>query len=128
MGARPAGRPDVIRLSGISATGYHGVFEHERREGQEFIVDVALHTDIRAAAASDDLARTANYGALANQVRDIIAGAPVNLIETLAERIASHVLGAFAVDAAEVTVHKPQAPIEVPFSDVAVTIYRENHP
>jgi 7,8-dihydroneopterin aldolase/epimerase/oxygenase len=124
MGASTAARPDIIRLSGISAVGYHGVFEHERRDGQQFIVDVALHTDTRAAAATDELDSTANYGALANQVRDIIAGDPVNLIETLAERIAAHVLGAFAVDAVEVTVHKPQAPIEVPFADVAVTIYR----
>jgi dihydroneopterin aldolase len=122
-----AGRPaDVIRLSGIRATGYHGVFEHERREGQEFIVDVALFTDTRPAAAADDLARTANYGELAGQVRGLIAGEPVNLIETLAERIAGQALAAFAVQAVEVTVHKPQAPIEVPFGDVTVTIYREN--
>jgi dihydroneopterin aldolase len=125
MGASTAGRADIIRLSGISAVGYHGVFEHERRDGQQFIADVALHTDTRRAAATDDLDSTANYGLLANQVRDIIAGDPVNLIETLAERIAGHVLAAFAVDAVEVTVHKPQAPIEVPFSDVAVTIFRE---
>jgi dihydroneopterin aldolase len=125
MGASTAGRADIIRLSGISAVGYHGVFEHERRDGQQFIADVALHTDTRRAAATDDLDSTANYGLLANQVRDIIAGDPVNLIETLAERIAGHVLEAFAVDAVEVTVHKPQAPIEVPFSDVAVTIFRE---
>ncbi|MCG2624237.1 dihydroneopterin aldolase [Arthrobacter sp. I2-34] len=125
MGASTAARPDIIKLSGISAVGYHGVFEHERRDGQQFIVDVALHTDTRAAAATDELERTANYGALANQVRDIIAGDPVNLIETLAERIAAGVLGAFAVSAVEVTVHKPQAPIEVPFGDVTVSIYRE---
>ncbi|NKX55090.1 dihydroneopterin aldolase [Arthrobacter mobilis] len=128
MGAGGARRPDIIKLSGISAVGYHGVFEHERREGQQFIADIALHTDIRAAAATDDLARTSDYGALAGQVRDIIAGEPVNLVETLAERIAGHVLGAFAVGAVEVTVHKPQAPIEVPFSDVTVSIYRENQP
>jgi 7,8-dihydroneopterin aldolase/epimerase/oxygenase len=118
--------PDVIKLSGISAVGYHGVFEQERREGQQFIVDVALHTDTRAAAATDDLARTAHYGELAGQVRDLIAGEPVNLIETLAARIADAALASFAVDAVEVTVHKPQAPIEVPFADVTVTIYREN--
>lgn len=126
MGARTADRPDIIKLSGISAIGYHGVFEHERRNGQQFVVDVALHTDTRAAAASDELASTANYGELAGQVRDIIAGDPVNLIETLAERVASQVLSGFAVGAVEVTVHKPQAPIEVPFADVTVTIYREN--
>ncbi|NKX50570.1 dihydroneopterin aldolase [Arthrobacter deserti] len=126
MGARTADRPDIIKLSGISAIGYHGVFEHERRTGQQFVVDVALHPDPRAAAASDELASTANYGELAGQVRDIIAGDPVNLIETLAERVASQVPSGFAVGAVEVTVHKPQAPIEGPFADVTVTIYREN--
>jgi 7,8-dihydroneopterin aldolase/epimerase/oxygenase len=118
-------RRDRIALSGITAVGYHGVFDHERREGQPFVVDVVLHTDIRAAAESDDLAKTANYGELAEQVADIIAGEPLNLIETLAERLARHVLDSFAVAAVEVTVHKPQAPIQVPFGDVAITIYRE---
>ena len=117
---------DVIKLSGITAIGYHGVFDHERRDGQPFTIDVALHTDIRAAAAADDLTLTAHYGELAEGVKEIITGEPVNLIETLAERIAGYVLAAFRIAAVEVTVHKPQAPIEVPFGDVTITIYREN--
>lgn len=117
---------DVIKLSGITAVGYHGVFDHERRDGQPFTIDVALHTDIRAAAAADDLALTAHYGELAEGVKEIITGEPVNLIETLAERIAGYVLATFSIAAVEVTVHKPQAPIEVPFGDVTITIYREN--
>ncbi|WP_237740761.1 dihydroneopterin aldolase [Crystallibacter crystallopoietes] len=116
---------DIITLAGITAVGYHGVFDHERANGQPFTVDIALHTDTRAAAASDDLADTANYGELAEGVQAVITGEPVNLIETLAERIAGSVLADFPVAAVEVTVHKPKAPIEVPFSDVTVRIYRE---
>ncbi|GLY27546.1 2-amino-4-hydroxy-6-hydroxymethyldihydropteridine diphosphokinase [Kineosporia sp. NBRC 101731] len=116
---------DQIRLSGVTARGTHGVFDFERREGQDFVVDVVLHTDISAAAASDDLTRTTHYGELAGTVADIVRGDPVDLIETLAERIAWACLeppGVFAVD---VAVHKPQAPIEETFGDVVVAIRRE---
>ncbi|MFZ3452055.1 dihydroneopterin aldolase [Arthrobacter sp. 7Tela_A1] len=117
---------DRIRLTGLKATGYHGVFDHERRDGQEFTVDLVLHTDLRPAAAADDLTLTAHYGELAEQVCAIIASDPVNLIETLAERIATHVLDAFPmIDAVDVTVHKPHAPIPVPFGDVEILIHRE---
>jgi dihydroneopterin aldolase len=125
MAAGQPARPDIIKLTGISAVGYHGVLEQERHDGQRFIVDVALHTDIRPAAAGDDLAKTANYAELADQVEAIITGEALQLIETLAERIADHVLRTFSVAAVEVTVHKPQAPIQVEFSDVTVSIYRE---
>lgn len=118
-------RQDTITLTGITAVGYHGVFDHERRDGQPFIVDVVLHLDLRPAGQSDDLTKTAHYGELAEQVAELITGEPLDLIEALAERIASHILESFAVNAVEVTVHKPKAPIEVPFADVAVSIYRE---
>ena len=124
MAGQPV-RPDIIKLTGISAVGYHGVLEQERHDGQRFIVDVALHTDIRPAAAGDDLTKTANYAELADQVEAIITGEALQLIETLAQRIADHVLRTFSVAAVEVTVHKPQAPIQVEFSDVTVSIYRE---
>ncbi|GAB3553040.1 dihydroneopterin aldolase [Arthrobacter tumbae] len=120
----PAQR-DRITLTGITAVGHHGVFEHERRDGQPFVVDVVLHLDLRPAGQSDDLTRTAHYGELAEQVTELITGDPLNLIEALAERLASSILSSFPVDAVEVTVHKPKAPIEVPFGDVAVSIYRE---
>lgn len=116
---------DRIALTGITAVGHHGVFDHERRDGQPFIVDVVLHLDLRPAGQSDDLTRTAHYGELAEEVAGLITGEPLNLIEALAERIAGHILASFAVDAVEVTVHKPKAPIEVPFGDVSVSIYRE---
>ncbi|MBU8579052.1 2-amino-4-hydroxy-6-hydroxymethyldihydropteridine diphosphokinase [Brevibacterium luteolum] len=113
---------DAITLTGLKVYGYHGVFDFERREGQDFIVDVTLHTDTRAAAASDALVDTADYGTLAEDIAAIIAGEPLNLIETLAERIADHCLT--VAESATVTVHKPAAPVPVAFDDVSVTITR----
>ena len=118
-------RLDQIRLSGITAFGYHGVFEHERREGQTFVADVVVHLDTRRAAARDDLAHTLNYGELAEQVAAVLAGEPVDLIETVAERIAATVLASGIVQAVDVAVHKPKAPIQVPFGDVVVAIHRD---
>lgn len=115
---------DQIAITGIRATGYHGVYEHERRDGQEFIADVVLSLSLRAAAASDDVAETVHYGEVAEKVAAILAGDPVDLIETVAERIAAAVLGWPLVEAVRVTVHKPAAPIPVPFDDVAVTVER----
>ena len=117
--------PDRIMLTGLRATGFHGVFEHERRDGQEFIVDVVVEFDARQAAVTDDVAHTVNYAEVASLAEARITDEPVNLIETLAERIARDVLGLAFVEAVEVTVHKPAAPIPSAFSDVSVTIRRE---
>jgi dihydroneopterin aldolase len=120
-----AGRPlDQVRLAGLSARGRHGVFESERRDGQRFGVDVVLHLDTRPAAASDALADTIDYGALATAVAAAVRGEPVDLIETLAARIAALCLGDPRVAAVDVTVHKPHAPITEAFGDVAVAIRR----
>jgi dihydroneopterin aldolase / 2-amino-4-hydroxy-6-hydroxymethyldihydropteridine diphosphokinase len=118
-------RLDQIRLTGVSATGYHGVFEHEKRDGQTFVVDVVVHLDTRRAAACDDLRHTLNYGELAQLVVAVVEGPACDLIETLAERIAATVLADGAVSAVDVAVHKPQAPIPVPFGDVVVAIRRD---
>jgi 7,8-dihydroneopterin aldolase/epimerase/oxygenase len=115
---------DRIVLRGLRGHGRHGVFAREREEGQTFIVDVELAVDTRAAAAGDDLAHTVDYGAVAWRVVELIQGEPVNLIETLAERIADACLADARVEQVEVTVHKPDAPIPVPFDDVTVTIVR----
>lgn len=114
---------DQITLTGLTATGHHGVFDHERENGQEFIVDLTIHTTFKYARNSDALGKTINYGEVADRVAAIITGEPVNLIEVLAERIAAEVLsmGALAVD---VTVHKPHAPIQQTFRDVSVSIRR----
>ena len=115
---------DRITIRGIRGTGHHGVFDHERADGQPFVVDVTLSLDTSAAGRSDVLARTVDYGDVANQVHAVIVGEPVDLIETLAERIAVICLGWEAVEQVEVTVHKPQAPIAVPFDDIEVSITR----
>jgi dihydroneopterin aldolase/2-amino-4-hydroxy-6-hydroxymethyldihydropteridine diphosphokinase len=122
----PQGRRlDRIRLLGVTATGYHGVFDHERREGQTFVADVVAHLDTRRAAATDDLVHTLNYGTLAEQVVTVLAGEPADLVETVAERIAATVLAHPQVQCVDVAVHKPQAPITVPFGDVVVEVRRD---
>ncbi|MFN8125245.1 MAG: dihydroneopterin aldolase [Candidatus Nanopelagicales bacterium] len=115
---------DRILLRGLRARGFHGVLPEERRDGQEFIVDVELSSDTRAAAASDDLADTVDYAAVAAAVLEVVTGDPVDLIETLAQRIADTCLTFVGVDAVEVTVHKPEAPVGVPFTDVELRIRR----
>jgi dihydroneopterin aldolase len=120
-----ASRPqDRVAVRGIRAFGRHGVLPEERRDGQEFVVDVAMSFDTRPAAAADDLARTVDYSAMAQGVVAIVSGEPVDLIETLAGRIADQVLADPRVDEVEVSVHKPQAPVGVPFDDVIVTVIR----
>ncbi len=115
---------DRIELRGLRVRGHHGVFDHERRDGQDFIIDVVLWADLRAAAASDDLADTIDYGTLAQQVHDIVAGEPRNLIETVSAEIADGVMDDERILACEVTVHKPSAPIPLQFDDVAVIARR----
>jgi dihydroneopterin aldolase len=124
--AREAARTsgDRVVLTGLRAWGRHGVFDHERAEGQHFVVDVALALDLRPASTTDDLRRTVDYGVLAEAVVADVQGEPLNLIEALAERVAQTCLRQPAVTEVEVTVHKPEAPIGVTFADVAVTLVR----
>ncbi|MBQ0827302.1 dihydroneopterin aldolase [Streptomyces tagetis] len=115
---------DRVALRGLRARGHHGVFPKEREQGQTFLVDIVLSLDTRPAAADDDLAKTVHYGIVAEEVVAVVSGEPVNLVETLAERIAQVCLKHEAVEEVEVCVHKPDAPITVPFDDVTVTIIR----
>lgn len=115
---------DRISLLGLRAYGYHGATDAEREQGQEFLADAVLWLDTSAAAASDDLSQTVDYGRLASRLAEIISGEPVALIETLARRLLSACLADDRVAQAEVTVHKPQAPVGVPVSDVTVTTRR----
>ncbi|HEY8729738.1 MAG TPA: dihydroneopterin aldolase [Acidothermaceae bacterium] len=120
-----AGSPsDRIALRGLTVHGRHGVFDHERANGQEFVVDVVLELDTSMAARTDALEDTVDYGKLAHTVAAIVAGEPVQLLETLADRIATACLTDARVIRAEVSVHKPQAPIDLEFDDVVVTIVR----
>jgi len=116
---------DRITLTGLRVFGRHGVFEHEKRDGQEFVVDITVWLDLTAAAATDDLAQTLHYGELAELAAGIVGGVPYDLIESVAGRIADQVLLDSRPRAVEVTVHKPSAPIPLTFDDVAVTVRRQ---
>jgi dihydroneopterin aldolase len=115
---------DRIALTGLRVRGYHGVLPAEREHGQDFLVDAVLSVDVREAAASDDLEDTVDYGALALRLAEVVAGEPVHLLETLAERLADACLADPRVGSARVTVHKPSAPIPLAFDDVSVTVVR----
>lgn len=116
---------DELAVLGIECYGHHGVFEFEKREGQTFVIDLVLGLDTRPAAASDDLRDTLDYGSLVTSVKAAVEKDPVDLIETLAQRIASVCLLDARVEWARVTVHKPEAPIDATFSDVTLTITRK---
>jgi dihydroneopterin aldolase len=115
---------DRISLVGLRGFGRHGVLPHERAQGQEFIADVVLWVDTTAAAAGDDLSLTVDYGEVAARLARIISGEPVALIETLADRLAAACLSDDRVMKVEITVHKPDAPVGEPVTDVTVTIVR----
>mgnify|MGYP000876016602 CR=1 FL=1 len=115
---------DEITLTGLRASAFHGVLEHERRTGQVFIIDATVYLPLGQAASSDDLEKTIHYGELAEEIVAAVETDPVDLIETVAERVAAVVLAHELAVFTRVTVHKPSAPITVPFDDVSVTITR----
>jgi dihydroneopterin aldolase len=116
---------DELAVLGIECYGHHGVFDFEKREGQTFLVDLVLGLDTAPAARSDDLRDTLDYGSLVASVKAAVETDPVDLIETLAERIAGVCLTDGRVQWARVSVHKPDAPIDATFADVTLTITRE---
>ena len=116
---------DRISLEGLRVFARHGVHEYERRDGQEFVIDAVLWVDTRAAAASDDLSLTVDYGAVADRLVKLAGEPPVRLIETLAQRLADGCLLETGVEEVEITVHKPHAPLSHQFSDVTVAIRRK---
>lgn len=115
---------DSITLTGLRVRAHHGVYDFERENGQDFVVDLVVGIDLQPAATNDDVAATIHYGELAEKVAAAVASEPVDLIETVAERVADLVLAYPAAQSVRVTVHKPDAPIAVPFDDVAVSILR----
>lgn len=121
--SRPSG--DRIVLTGLRVFGRHGVFEHEKRDGQEFVVDLVVWADLAKAGRSDALADTVDYGGLAEHAVRIVGGEPCDLIEAVASRLADELLRDARLAAVEVTVHKPSAPIPHSFTDVAVTVHRQ---
>lgn len=130
---RPSERPsewpsewpsDRLAVRGIQIHAHHGVFDFERRDGQTFVIDLEIGLETVSAAATDDLSRTVDYGSLVAEVKKAAEQDPVDLIETLAQRIADVCLTRGQVERVQVTVHKPHAPIEATFDDVTLTIYR----
>jgi 7,8-dihydroneopterin aldolase/epimerase/oxygenase len=124
MAEPSSGRPDRIAIRGLRAFGHHGVYAFERRRGQTFSCDAVLELDTAPAAETDDLERTVNYAELAHRLYATLSGEPVDLLETLAQRLAEVCLSYSLVDAVEITVHKPEAELGVPFDDVTVTVHR----
>ena len=116
---------DSVRINGIEVFAYHGVLAHEKETGQRFLVDVELGLDLSSAGSNDDLGQTVDYGLLARRVHDLVAYDRWDLIETVASRVADAVLQDPRVVTVVATVHKPEAPIEVKFRDVSVTVRRD---
>lgn len=116
--------PDRITITGLSAHAHHGVYDWEKERGQTFVVDAVLELDTAPAATGDDLDKTVNYAELAQRLHAVLTGEPVDLLETLAQRLADVCLADPLVDAVEITVHKPEADLGVPFADVTVAIRR----
>ena len=116
---------DHISLRGLRVHGRHGVLPAEREDGQEFVIDVDLEVDTQRASATDDLSDTVDYAALSDRIAGVVSGDPVNLIETLAARIADACLAEPDVRAVTVEVHKPHAPVTVAVDDITVRIRRE---
>jgi len=115
---------DRITLTGLELFGHHGVFAHEKRDGQRFVVDLTIWAELTQAVATDDLARTVDYGELARVAERVVTGPPRDLIEAVAGEIADEIMRDHPVHAVEVTIHKPSAPIPLTFADVSVTIRR----
>jgi dihydroneopterin aldolase len=125
-GAERLGRtvPDRITVHGLTGHGFHGVYPAEREHGQTFRIDAVLELDTSPAAATDDLTMTVNYAELSQRLHSLLVGEPVDLLETLAQRLADCCLAYDVVDAVEITVHKPDADLGVPADDVTVAIRR----
>lgn len=115
---------DRIVLTGVRAFGYHGILAQEQRDGQEFVVDIVMHADVREAGRTDELDRTVDYSVVADDIVACVEGERLDLIEALAQRIADRILQHDRVSMVDVTVHKPHAPVPHPFQDVSVTITR----
>ena len=116
---------DSIRITGLELFGHHGVFDFEKHDGQRFLIDLTVWLETDRASHSDDLNQTLDYSALVNKVAEVVQGEPLDLIETLASRVLDVVWGFDQAHSAEVTIHKPDAPVEFPVADISVTMKRE---
>ncbi len=115
---------DKITLTGLKVFGYHGVLKKERKKGQEFIVDVSVSYKMNKAVDTDNIKYAVNYSQIAMIVKEVIEGEPKNLIEKVADDIANKIIEKFDVKIVRVTLHKPNAPLDVIFDDVSVSVER----
>ena len=117
---------DAIFVNGLVLHAYHGVMPHEAKVGQSFAIDLELEIDLSAAARSDKVMDTVSYDKVVECASEAFSAQRLRLIEAAAGRVADAVLAAFPrVNAIEVTIHKPHAPIAATFSDVGVTLVRK---
>ena len=116
---------DSIRITGLELFGHHGVFDFEKHDGQRFLIDLTVWLETDRASHYDDLTHTLDYSELVNKVAEVVQGKAVDLIETLASRVLDVVWGFDQAMSAEVTIHKPDAPVEFPVADISVTMRRE---
>ena len=122
---RGRGVSDLIRITGLELFGYHGVYDHEKQNGQRFLVDLAVWLDAESASVSDELSQSLDYGELVKAVAAEVQGESVDLIEKLAAKVLAVVWRFEKALVAEVTIHKPEAPVGFPVSDISVTLKRE---
>lgn len=115
---------DVIKITGIKTFGYHGVFENEKKSGQDFFIDIEYRYETSQAIAKDEIEKAIDYGAVISKVKSIVEAESKNLIETVADEIAQDLLRDFKIEWVKVTLHKPHAPVEISFKDIAVVVER----
>lgn len=115
---------DAISFERLRVRAHHGVHDHEREHGQDFFIDATVWTDTRRAATSDDIDDTVHYGQLMQAIHASAESEPVDLLETLAERLARVALSFRGAEAVRITIHKPEAPVPLDFGDVSVSILR----
>ncbi|MGR6837165.1 dihydroneopterin aldolase [Syntrophomonas erecta] len=115
---------DSIIARGLRFTGCHGVLPEEKVTPQPFVVDLQMFLDLQAAGENDDLDKTVSYDQVYKKVRHLVENNSYQLIEALAENIARVVLQFNLIHEVEVTVYKPEAPVNGDFDYFAVNIRR----
>ncbi len=116
---------DKVLITGIKTFGYHGVFEDEKKNGQTFIIDLEYSYDTNKATQTDDLIHAIDYGSVAIRTKAIVETGSFNLIEKLADHLAETLLKEFTFNSIKISIHKPNAPINLEFSDVVVVAERK---
>ena len=116
---------DKVFITGLRASAVIGIYDWEREIRQNLRLDLEMQTDVRRAAASEDIADALDYEKISNRVRDFVEQSEFLLVETLAEQLAGLLIAEFNVPWLRLSVHKPGA---IEFADdVGVVIERQRH-